>query len=146
MIQSPSFPPLHTVHASFPAHGVPSILLTSNKIDSSPSPRTFQFLWLAFPTSDYYGTADFPQSSLPDTAPITESQTFLYLYPLYETLRLLPYTVKTEYTLSHSYCVFHISISTYMGNTEKQTISPSLFFLPFGNVQFLRCCITSSFE
>lgn len=38
-------------------------------------------MWTAFPPSDYYGTADFLQSSLLCKAPFAGSHTFRSIYP-----------------------------------------------------------------
>jgi len=67
----------------------------------------FSSMWLAFPASDYYGTADFLLPSPSCMTPVTGSQTFLNLYP-YDLMIVKPlgrYLTpgKSNHALNHSY-------------------------------------------
>ena len=64
----------------------------------------FSSVWLAFPTADYYGTADLLYFSLRCNAPSTGSQTFPHFYPVAKPLGRYLTPGESNRTLNHSYC------------------------------------------
>ena len=59
-------------------------------------------MWLALPTSNYYGTADFLLSSSFCKTPITGSQTFLNLYPFVKPLGCCRTPRESDLDLNYS--------------------------------------------
>ena len=91
LILSLFFPPIHTVRATFTAHGVPSIII----IDLWPLLHTslqsismLRSLLFSICSSTYYSSLD-------------------YIFKLYQILFLVPFILSIHYYLGHCYNVVH---------------------------------------
>lgn len=103
-----------------------------NQPDLCPSPRSISApcSW-SYPTADYYGTDDFPQSSLRCNAPIAGSQTFPNLYPIVKPLGRYLTPGESNRTLNHSYRAIPRRYFASRGACGKTSHTRFLQFSPF---------------
>ena len=101
----------------------------------------FSSVQLAFPVSDYYGTADCPLLSLHCDAQAMDSQTFPYFYPFFLVESLGPYFTPGEsnHALSYSSCMIPHSHFVLRGVHGKTCHERFLQCSPFQTPVNLRC-------